>query len=166
MDRRTLLTASVAVIGSAVTGCLENMEFMGDSDDSEDNDASDDSNDQADQDSNHDAESIRETRFEILGSDYEFEISASVTFENEMVTVTGTISGNNTCYTASLDTVTTENHTLLVNIESYEDADENGGCRDAVIGIEYETIAKFDGEPPTEVTVEHNGEKVTTEQRL
>lgn len=184
MDRRILVTSIIAVIGSTVTGCLENGEFMNDSSDSgessdpadttppsnddspEDGDATDvRTNDgDNDRDPNNEGAGVRETWFKVLGSDFEFEVAAAVTFENDTVSVTGIVQGNNTCYTARLDEVTIEDRTLVVNVESYEDADEDEGCGEAVIGIEYEAVIELDGDLPAEVIVEHNGERVTAEQ--
>lgn len=90
------------------------------------------------------------------------EEAASVTVEDRMVTVTGTIVGNNSCYTARLDETTVEEGRLVVRIASYEDADANEGCADALIGITYEASVEFESEPPTSVRVEHNGEPVAT----
>lgn len=170
MNRRDLLIGCIAVVGSSAPACLENRADGDPPTDPENNDIEEtDMNDSSDnasndnQGSNHGDEDIREKQFTTLGTDYEVEVAASVTFETDSIIITGTIRGNNTCYTARLDTVTTENGTLLVNVESYEDADENEGCRDAEIGIGYETTIEFDGELPTTVTVEHNGEKIRTE---
>lgn len=186
MDRRTLLTAIFAVIGSSVTGCLETRNPMddprgpggaddptdtvtngpSDGDDPEDGDTNDDglSDNDEDRNPNTDADGVRVTRFEVLGFELDYEVSASVTFKNDVVTITGTIMGNNSCYTARVGEVAIENRTLFVNVESYEDADEGEACLEADHGFEYEAVIEFDRASPTSVTVKHNGEKVTTAQ--
>lgn len=178
MNRRTLILKGIVVVGGSFTGCLENREPMDDSADSEGDTTSTDSTDGGDQrtddkstDDSHtdrnptsDTDGVHETQFEVLGSDFDFKVSASVTFENDSVTVSGTIQGYNTCYTARLDETTIENRMLTVNIDSYEDSDENEGCGLSLIGIKYKGTVEFDGDLPTEVTVKHNGKHVTTEQ--
>lgn len=203
MDRRTLLTASAAVIGSTVTGCLEGRGFMGDSNTSgggggktgdtgmnnssdgggsadngtkESSETNDDSGNNNEVTGDEDSEATKtdqedtasdfEARFEVLNIDYTGSPTerASVTFENQTVNITGAVSGSNSCYTARLDAVTIEDRALVVQIESFEDAAENEGCRDAIVEIEYQMSIKITGELPPSVRVEHNGEHVTTEQ--
>lgn len=181
MDRRSFFMAAFAAV-SSVAGCLENRAATGDPTDSQDTDGGDDTDmndssgsekpvngdgcgdDPADSKNDDGHEDIRETHFEVLGDDFEFDISASVTFDSDTVTVRGTIQGTNTCYTAKLDEVTIENRTLLVNVESSEEPDEGEVCGEAIIGIDYKVVIEFDGDPPTEVTVKHDGQHVTTEQ--
>lgn len=107
-----------------------------------------------------------DTRFTVLDVRItDVEESVSVIFEKNTVTVTGRILGNNTCYTARLQEVKTADRTMLVEIESYEDAGEDGGCFAAEVEIKYELLVEFEGESPASVTVRHNGEVVTTEHR-
>lgn len=170
MERRTLLTAIFTVVGGATTGCLENSNGMDDSagsegrDDSSATETTESSDGEDEPTSTDDAEGIRNTEFEVLGTDPDFDVSASVAYGTDMITVTGTIRGNNTCYTARLGNGTMENGTLTLGVESYEDADDDEGCGEAIIGIEYEAVVAFHGDLPSEVTVEHNGDQITTEQ--
>lgn len=181
MDRRTLLSASIAAIGSSVAGCLEGSNSMGDSDDS------DGSADQTETDTTAPPDSETpssgeestartetddsengdqsQTNFEVLNTSYDDEESASATFGDGKVTVTGVVIGNNDCYTARLTGAVIEDGRLVVSIESYEDAEEGQDCLMATIFIEYEAAVTTHGDLPTEVTVKHNGEQVTTEQR-
>lgn len=87
--------------------------------------------------------------------------TATVTFEDTTVTVTGVITGHNGCYTAGIDDVAVSNHELVVEIESFEEADEDEVCTEATVYIEYRTIVQFDSELPDAVTVYHDGEQVT-----
>ena len=86
-------------------------------------------------------------------------------FMVDEVLVSGTIWGNNSCYTARLGEVVIDDSLLLVCVESYEDRGEDELCMEADYGIDYEAVFKFDGELPTTVTVEYNGQEITSEQR-
>lgn len=171
MHRRTLLTAALSLLGSGVAGCLERGEGAGDS--GTDGDGSNtptdsmtttDGDDATNGDTTTDGGGDHETRFEVLDAATEFEESATVTFDDAAVTVTGTIMGNNTCYTAKLGELTVDAQMLRLNVESYEDRDEDEGCGEALIGIDYKAVVRFDGDRPTDVTVEHNGDVMTTAQ--
>ncbi|MDR5673670.1 hypothetical protein RH858_11015 [Halalkaliarchaeum sp. AArc-GB] len=172
MNRRTLLAAAAAAIAGGGAGCLE----TGRSDEPPDEDRTDaggtDVTDTPTDGGTPDdgVAGVRETRFDVLGSAFEFEEAATVRFEAETVTVSGTIPGDNTCYVARLERVTRingtlENGTLVVNVESYEDAGEDDACGEAPIGIDYEAVVVFEDELPSAVTVEHDGEQVVSEQR-
>ncbi|UWG52052.1 Uncharacterized protein AArcCO_2774 [Halalkaliarchaeum sp. AArc-CO] len=176
MNRRSLLATAAAAIAGGGAGCLD----TGGSDEPPDEDRTDaggtDVTDTPtdggtpDDGDGDDVAGVRETRFDVLGSAFEFEEAATVRFEAETVTVSGTIPGDNTCYVAKLESVTLkngtlENGTLVVNVESYEDAGEDEACGEAPIGIDYETVVVFEDELPSAVTVEHDGEQVVSEQR-
>ena len=180
MKRRTLLVSTVPpIVGSA--GCLDGVVDGGDPNESETDDGVGDENDESEEDKevkegdgnneNGDEgggneETRHETRFEVLGVDEsEAAESATVEFEDRTITVVGTVVGNNGCYTARLGGTTIEEGTLVVRVESYEDADEDEVCTQALVGIDYESVIEFDGEPPAVVRVEHNGETVATERR-
>lgn len=145
VDRRTVVEEIIAATAGGVTGCLESSGTM---DETTGSGGSDDAH------------------LEVLGMHTgDVEESASVRFEDDTVTVTGTILGSNTCYTARIDAVTVEDRTLLVAVESYEDVAEGEGCRDARVAIEYQATVEVHEDPPTSVRVEHNGDPVTTERR-
>ena len=190
MKKRILLAKILAFGGAVVAGCLDGGRDSdgqdeprgdggedvsdpdgddGDTTGDGDGDAPDDVNEESDQDDERepdaDTDGVRETHFEILDTDASYEVSASVAFEDGMVTITGTISGNNSCYTAKLGEVTIVDRTLFVGVESYDDADEDEGCMEVLIGIDYEALIEIEGELPDTVTVEHDGEEVTTERR-
>lgn len=160
MKRRTVLVTFGALTGVFVAGCFGPGQDNGTEDDDRDPDDDEKDSDQDDQDGNN----YHAARFEVTGSNGG-EDSASVTFENGSVTVTGTILGNNSCYTARLASVNVENRTLTISVESYEDPPEDAGCMQVIIGIHYEAVVEFDDEPPTKVTVTHNGGEVVTDQR-
>ena len=140
MNRRTLLATGAGVLGSGVAGCFEI---------------------QIDTDQ---GSSIMDTRFEIVEESGTGPESASVTVDDGTVTVTGTIRGNNGCYTARLAETAIDEDALVVGIESYEDADEDQDCTMAIVYLEYEATVEIRGEVPTSVRVEHNGERVTIDE--
>lgn len=106
--------------------------------------------------------SIRETSFEILGKSNAAEESTTLTFDDGSVTVSGAIMGNNACYTARLGNMMVEDGTLVVDIESYENAGEDKSCATVIVFIQYEAIVEIHGPPPGSARVEHNGKEVTT----
>jgi len=161
-DRRGLLTAGIAVIGSGIGGCLESDGGTVTPPDSAG--GSDPTDNGPDGTGDGSTQTNWRTRFEVVDVDTaDVEESVTVAFESGAVHLSGTIRGSNTCYTARLGSVTTEDGALHVAVESYED-DEKEGCRDAIVGINYRvTIEGTDGRPEA-VTVEHNGERIPTEQ--
>lgn len=172
MDRRKVLVAVTAALGSSVAGCLENrgsgntdMVDAGDGNMTDGTGSENPNDDPDDHRSNYENDRITETRFDVLGTDPRYEISASVRFMVDEVLVSGTIWGNNSCYTARLGEVVIDDSLLLVCVESYEDRGEDELCMEADYGIDYEAVFKFDGELPTTVTVEYNGQEITSEQR-
>jgi hypothetical protein len=87
-----------------------------------------------------------------------------VTFDDGAVIVTGIVRGDNGCYTARLGAaVVDDGRRLVVDIESYEDAPENGGCTGALVFLEYEAVVQLRNGLPASVRVEHDGERVTAE---
>jgi hypothetical protein len=187
MKRRTLVVSIFAASGSSVGGCLDNGDSMHDPGESRGNDVPTDEETDVSSGTGTDPEGgqeatgsdVRErprtsqgslakdfkSTFEVLSVDTgDVDESASVTFDENTIVVTGEILGSNTCYTARLDSTTIEDKALHVGIVSYEDADEGEGCRDAIVGIEYEASIEISGDSPSSIRVEHNGEPITTEQ--
>lgn len=164
MRRRTLLAA--ALVGTGLAGCLDDVADRDDGGAAEPNasDAEDDDGDTDDADG-PEGSTIRETRFEVRDvGESDRDESASVAFEGDTITVAGTITGNNGCYTARLADARIEDGELVVAVESYEDADEDEMCTQALVAIEYDAVVEIDGELPGSVRVEHDGEHVTTEE--
>jgi hypothetical protein len=166
MDRRTLLTATFAVIASSVAGCLGTQNTMDNSNDPKEGEETTDTetNDSADG-GGPGTTSTLEPDLEILNIEYTGDSngSASVAFEDHTVAVTGTILGSNSCYTARLDAVRIDDQTLLVQIESFEETAKHEDCRAATVEIEYEMNVEIPGALPAAVRVEHNGEHVMTD---
>lgn len=87
-----------------------------------------------------------------------------VSFDGRSVRVTGTISGQNSCYTAELKNATLEGDTLTVNVRSFE-KDTNELCSMCLKEIEYDTTCTFENGLPKRVVVTHNSSQVTRETR-
>jgi len=164
-----MLSLSGAAMGIAITGCIEAPFTRDDVDDPTDeimDDGFDDGNTDDMNDTNSNGDGIRDVQFEVLevtGSDYE--LAATASFESGRFVVSGTISGNNSCYSARVGKVMVENQSVTIDIQSFDDADPDEGCLEILVGISYEAIVEFDGELPKSVVVSHNGEKVTTAYR-
>ena len=187
MDRRALLASCGAGVSLFITGCLnpdESGETTDDDDqpeddrdmtdettddqtepDSDDVDDTKPNSDDVDDTTADDADSggIRGKQFEVTGKDGEFDESASVTIEDGAVTVTGTVSGNNSCYSARLEDVNLSEGELTVAVESYDASEPDEGCLEVIIGIHYEAIIDMD--PPNRVVVTHNGEELAAAEQ-
>lgn len=173
MDRRTVLAASLTAVGSAVTGCLEGTRNSGDGTDPTG------TTEPAETDTTDGGGAGEETTTESpcpddasFSCDAEFRVvnetaglaeSATVQMEDNAVTVTGVIQGNNGCYTARLAAIEFQEDTLSVRVESYEDRDEGTVCSQAVVSLEYEAVITLADGLPGSVHVYHNGEQVETE---
>lgn len=173
MMRRSLLAFSTGLAGIIAAGCLggpgsddnpENSEEATETDNSEEATGSKETEERGTETEN--TATDFETSFEVRDVDYIGTPTqrASVTFDNHIVNVTGAVSGSNSCYTARLGGMMIKDQTLVVQVESFEDAAEDEGCRDAIVEIEYHMSVKITGELPASVRVEHNGKHVTTEQ--
>jgi hypothetical protein len=105
---------------------------------------------------------VCETRFELLDERGDGAASASVSVDGSSAAVTGVIVGDNGCYAAALDAVIVEDDTLVVAVESYEDALPGGGCSGALVFLEYEATVELRGDRPEAVRVDHDDHHVTT----
>lgn len=111
-------------------------------------------------------ERVEEVSFEVFEIESGTgEESASVSCENDRVLVRGTIRGENSCYTARIADVSLSDDELTIAVESYEDADKDQMCAQALVEIEYEARVEFTDAEPGTVVVEHDGTPVTTEER-
>lgn len=104
--------------------------------------------------------------FEVVSNDCgQGRNEADATAEGRTVTVTGTIDGSNTCYTARLKGVSLDGSgtTLRVDVESYvPESDGTRACGQCIVDIEYESTFEFEDGRPDEVVVRHDGEQVAT----
>ncbi|WP_415378634.1 hypothetical protein [Halosimplex sp. TS25] len=96
---------------------------------------------------------------------------ASVSFDESggTVTVTGTIWGNDACYTAVLSDARLDGGTLTVVVGAESDAGTDTACAECITEIDYEATVALDAALPETVTVvhEHGGEdtRVTSTDR-
>lgn len=91
------------------------------------------------------------------------EDSATVERGDDRVVVDGTISGRNSCYTAELKEARYDEGAdeLTVAVRSYEDRADDEACMECIVDIDYRATVEFEGGTPGEVTVRHNGERVS-----
>lgn len=107
------------------------------------------------------SEEITEASFEILenvcgtGRD-----EASVERDSNHVTVRGTISGRNSCFTAELERATydADASELTVAVRSFSEATEGEACGQCLVDIDYCARVSYDAPDPETVTVLHNDE--------
>lgn len=107
------------------------------------------------------SEEITERSFEVVenvcgtGRD-----EASVERGSGRLTVRGTISGRNSCFTAELERVTygAGASELTVGARSFSDATEREACGQCLVDIGYRARVSYDAPDPETVTVLHNDE--------
>ncbi|MEF8853006.1 MAG: hypothetical protein V5A44_12940 [Haloarculaceae archaeon] len=80
---------------------------------------------------------------------------ASVTFDGSAVAITGTVWGNDACYTATLAETHLDGDTLTVVVASVSDAGTDTMCAQCITEVDYEVDVAFDGDPPDRVEVRH-----------
>ena len=82
---------------------------------------------------------------------------ASVSFDDDgvSVSITGTIWGNDSCYTAVFSDIRLDGGSLTVVVASESDADPDTACAECITQIEYEAMLTFDGALPEDVAVMH-----------
>ena len=81
---------------------------------------------------------------------------ASVSVGDGEVTVTGTIWGNDACYTAILADVRVESDTLVVVVGAEREGGTDRMCTQCITEIDYEATVAFVGDPFEEVEVRHD----------
>ena len=169
MTRRSLFAVGV-LLALLVAGCLGGPSGSGSADPDDDGQDGDDTaeptataSEPTEPTATDGGSAVRDTSFEVLDvrSSDEDE-TASVAVEDGTVSVTGRIGGNNGCYTARLAEATLADETLVVRVESFEDTTVERDCTQALVVIEYRATVAIAGDRPTSVTVEHNGETVTS----
>lgn len=82
-----------------------------------------------------------------------------VDVDDGVVTVDGSIGGNNACYSARVDAAeydADEDRFDLV-VRSFEDRDDDEACTDCIVDVYYRATFTFEGGEPGEVKVEHVG---------
>lgn len=152
MNRRELLAAAGLGAGAFLAGCLGNGDGGG----------------PAETDSPTSSRSVAETTFDVVENTCgEGRDEASVSF-GDHVSVSGTIRGSNTCYTATLDGATYDAAAdrLTVRVRSsVPEGRETAACGQCLVDIDYDAAVRFEGGLPGTVVVEHDGEQVASAER-
>lgn len=162
MRRRSFVRqTSVSALASfafapLLTGCL------GGGSDDEDRNETDGGEDEPPEETDI---SLSDTEFEIIesgGGTRRDEVSIDTDEEELTVTVEGTLTGNNSCYTAELESAEYDavEDTFDVNVRSFEDRAEDEMCAQVITEIEYRLVAFFEGGIPGRTVVSHNNELV------
>ncbi|MFW5984383.1 MAG: hypothetical protein ACOCRA_04245 [Halobacteria archaeon] len=154
MRRREFVTAAAA--GAAgVTGCIE---------DGGGNETDGNETDQNDTDDGSDTNTtVTGTSFstsDVRGGDVDE--SASYSFDDRTLTVTGVIEGSDACKTAELEDARYDagEGAIVVDVVTTEPEEPFGGtCAQVITPIRYEATVEFEGGRPA-VVVTHDGEEV------
>ncbi len=83
--------------------------------------------------------------------------SASVSFDEDRIEVTGTILGSDMCYVPQLDTVSYDEMTreLVLVVETVRAAEEGTACAQCISAADYRFVATVTGNSPSTVVVKH-----------
>jgi hypothetical protein len=154
MKRRLFLTASVSAV---VSGCVGS----GPSDEDGNRTERNDGNETA----SVGGVSVVGRDFEVLesgGGTQGDDVSVGFDSERRTVTVEGTVSGRNSCYTAELQDVgyEAESGVLEVEVVTEDTGGENEACMSVITEIEYRLVVEFEGGLPSRTAVVHDGETV------
>ena len=115
-----------------------------------------------------DTPGVTDSSFSVTGSGCGSQTDdASVSFDDGAgtvsVSVSGTIWGNDACYTARLADTTYESDTLTVVVASESDAGTDTMCAECITEVDYEATVTFDGALPGKVEVKHrHGDDTST----
>jgi hypothetical protein len=109
--------------------------------------------------------SLSDTEFEIIGSGggtRRDKVSVDTDEKEFTITIEGTLTGNNSCYTAELESAEYDavEDTFDANVRSFEDRADDEVCAQVITEIEYRLIASFDEGLPGRTVVSHNDELV------
>lgn len=155
MNRRTLLAAAAGVTTTGLAGCLGDLPGTGDDTDDESTPSPSPSPSPT-----PDGPSLVDQSFEVerveCGDEYG---SHDVTTEDGVVTVEGTLSGSNGCYTAELVTADydAEADVLSVEVEAVDGSEENEACTTCIVEVEYVATFTFENGEPGRIEVEQRG---------
>jgi hypothetical protein len=136
------------------------------------NDGSDGSNDQTDDGSGDSTDETTTAKPALVNSSFEI-VSAgcgtnsgtiNTSFTDHTVRVTGSIRGENSCYTAELTNTSFKQGTLTVTVRSFE-TESSDVCAMCLKNIEYESIHTFEGGLPKQVVIIHNDTRMTSMKR-
>lgn len=158
MNRRSVVRYCGLLAVGGLAGCLDSAPEVV-SDDEEPN--GEETNNDEDE-TRHEGRTEIETTFEVRSVECgSGEDRAETAIEDETVIIDGVIGGENGCYSADLSAAFIDDDRLHVEVESYEDTDEEL-CTQCLTDVTYEARIVIDGEPPSEITVEHDESNVVS----
>jgi hypothetical protein len=155
MERRSFVGWAVASL-VLLTGCVGG--GTGDDIEGEDDNESEEPPEETDI-------SLIDTQFEILesgGGTRGDEVSVEFDDDELAVTVEGTLTGRNSCYTAELESAEYDGveDVFDANVRSFENRADDEMCAQVITEIEYRLVASFDGGLPGRARVRHDDEAI------
>lgn len=171
MNRRALLRGLAPLAAGAVAGCLGGGRDGGGTDDGDAGGSPTDPpepspTDTPSPDGTTGGSRLVDRSFAVLeegcGSDSEV---ADATRDGSRVTVTGTITGSDSCHTGRLAgaTYAGSDGRLRVSVETYvPPSTATMVCAECLVDIDYEATFTFEGGVPGEIVIVHDGETVAT----
>lgn len=168
VNRRELLRVAGASAGVLLAGCLDSGNGTTGGDTPGTDSPTPTSSPTASPSPTESSASVSGTSFEVVENACGSGTDAATVSFGDHVLVTGTIRGQNTCYTAKLEAADydAEADRLTVRIRSYvPESKGTSACGQCIVTIDYEAEVRFDGDLPETVAVEHNDKEVAWEQR-
>lgn len=170
MKRRTLLSSVTAGAAAALAGCLDTgVGPGGDGNDGGSGDGDDGGSGGDGTTTTSSTPSVADSSLSVTSAECgtgtnEASVDASgVGSSGGTVTVTGTIMGNDQCYTAKLKAASYDAgaDALTVNVVSYVPEEEkDSACGQCIVDIAYEASVEVSGGTPGTVVVRHGDETV------
>lgn len=162
MRRRSLVAAVASVTASAFVGCLDN--------DTPDNETEETDDEGVTDEGETNGVAVVGTEFDVVerGGGTRGD-GVSVSFDNDGLTVAveGELVGNNSCYTAELESADydADEGVLLAEIITDDGTDDDVFCADVMTEIQYRLVVSFEGGLPDRVDVSHDGAVVVEAPR-
>jgi hypothetical protein len=150
MHRRTVLRGAAAVAAIGVAGCTGGAPGQG-----------------ADTPTDDTPVELVDSDFAVEAIDHTGEPSADVTFHDDenRVTFAGTIEGSDGCKTATMEAMEYDREADEVHLSVRTEDREGTGdraCTEALVFIDYEATATFEGGTPTRAAVSHDGRELVS----
>ena len=151
MDRRSVLAAATGVASAALAGCTGGSGGSGGGETA----VSETPTGSATTSADGAFPRITNRSFERTGDADEQTESASVAFDDDLVTVTGVIRGKNGCMEASLETAEYDREANELRVRVTTVREGGDACTQQIVYRGYETTVEFAGGLPATVVVEH-----------
>jgi len=157
MDRRTVVSLAAGVGSAVLAGCTGRGGGTGDGGDDDETDEEPDPTATETETPNEGGEfpRIANRSFERTGDAAEPSESATVSFDTDLVTVTGVIRGNNGCMQASLEGAEYDRETNELRVRVATVREGFDACTQEIVYRSYEATIEFGGGTPGSVVVEH-----------